>query len=256
MIINPYVFGITLTSRTTAFKNATGITDVTILNALNDLDLGLTSNGLDSKITCLYPFAGGDSTKHSYNFMNPSSYQINWSSGVIHSSLGVKFNGTSSFGDTNLKPSNFGSQNDRSYFWYHDSDTQSTLHHYLGVNYLNRLYTSYQSGIYYYSISSSSQGGYTAGSVQNNKLLVANRTSSTNTEFYVDGAMVDNDAVTSTTIPDINVYIGGSNGNTGSVFSPTLSRFKIAGFGSSLTSTDISNLKTINDTFQNALGRL
>ena len=58
------------TARTTAFATATGITDATILGALNTFDLGLISNSLDTKMKAVYPFLGGTASTHKYNFMN------------------------------------------------------------------------------------------------------------------------------------------------------------------------------------------
>lgn len=90
--------GVALTSRTAAFKTATGITDETILNALNTFDLGLISNGLDSKVLMFHPYIGGTSTTCSYNFMNTSQYQINWYGGITFDSNGIQANGTNGYG--------------------------------------------------------------------------------------------------------------------------------------------------------------
>jgi hypothetical protein len=94
--------GASYTPRTTAFGIATGISDNTILNALNDFDLGLISNSLDSKIKALYPFVGGASSPHSYNFIDTSLYQITWSGGVVHDTNGITGNGTNAYGNTNF----------------------------------------------------------------------------------------------------------------------------------------------------------
>lgn len=81
------------TSRTTAFASATGITDVTILGALNTFDLGLISNSLDTKMKALYPFVGGTATTHKYNFMDSrdlnAAFRLQFSGGFTHSSTGA-----------------------------------------------------------------------------------------------------------------------------------------------------------------------
>ncbi len=83
-IINPYQVqpsGPSYGTLTTAWIAATGETDTTILSALNTLESDLTTYGLTSKMKALYPMVGGTSTKHSYNFMNTSQYQLRHSLG-------------------------------------------------------------------------------------------------------------------------------------------------------------------------------
>jgi hypothetical protein len=92
------------TARTTAFATATGITDTTILGALNTFDLGLISNGLDTKIRALYPFVGGSASTHKYNFMDSRdldvAYRLQFNGGWTHSSNGVLTNGANTYADT------------------------------------------------------------------------------------------------------------------------------------------------------------
>ena len=86
MIINSYSFG-GYTARTTAFLAATGITDTTIANALNAMDLALIAAGLDTKMYALYPIVGGTATTHKYNFMNPAdtdaAFRLTFSGGWL-----------------------------------------------------------------------------------------------------------------------------------------------------------------------------
>ena len=94
------------TTRTTAFAAATGITDTTILNALNTFDTGLISNGLDTKMKAVYPFVGGTATTHKYNFMDARdldiAFRINWYGGVTHNLNGITGNNVNGYGDTML----------------------------------------------------------------------------------------------------------------------------------------------------------
>lgn len=96
------------TARTTAFASATGIVDTTILNALNTFDLGLISNSLDTKMKALYPFVGGTSTTHKFNFMNAAdsnaAFRLTFNGGITHSSTGVLPNGTNGFASTYYTP--------------------------------------------------------------------------------------------------------------------------------------------------------
>jgi len=87
---------------TKAWIAATGETDTTILNALNTFEAGLIANSLTGKFNALYPFVGGTSTKHSYNFMNTSLYNLSFNGGWTHSANGALPNGTNGFGNTNF----------------------------------------------------------------------------------------------------------------------------------------------------------
>jgi len=120
LIINSYSFG-GYTARTTAFLAATGISDATIANALNTMDLSLIANSLDTKIQALYPYVGGTATTHKFNFMNPAdsdaAYRIVWAGGVTHNSNGVTGNGTNGIGDTKWGL-NAGNRYDRSWSCY------------------------------------------------------------------------------------------------------------------------------------------
>ena len=85
-----------------AFLASTGITDVTISNAVNDLVMDLKAASIWTKMTALYPFVGGDATKHSYNLKNPATFQITWHGTVTQNANGMTGNGTTGYGDTGL----------------------------------------------------------------------------------------------------------------------------------------------------------
>jgi hypothetical protein len=111
MIINPYLVqpsGPAYGTLTTAWIAATGETDLTILGALNTLETDLTTYGLTAKMTALYPFVGGTSVKHSYNFMNTAANQLSFVGGWTHSSTGALPNGTNAYANTGILASSFG----------------------------------------------------------------------------------------------------------------------------------------------------
>ena len=95
-----------------AFLAATGISDSTIENALNDLVvsfkniLGLTLGfmNLKTKFKAIYPLVGGDSVKHSYNLVDPNTYQGVFNNSVTHDANGVHF-GSDGYMDSTLIPS-------------------------------------------------------------------------------------------------------------------------------------------------------
>jgi hypothetical protein len=88
---------------TTAFLAATGITGSANITALQDFELGLTTYGLTSKFTAVYPLMGGNSTATSYNFMDTTQYRITWNGTLTFNIDGVQTtNGGGGYGDTNI----------------------------------------------------------------------------------------------------------------------------------------------------------
>lgn len=90
---------------TTAWVAATGEVDTTILNALNTFEASLISNSMLSDLIAYYPMVGGNATKHSFNFMDTSLYQLTFLGGWTHSSTGALPNGTNAYatwGATNM----------------------------------------------------------------------------------------------------------------------------------------------------------
>lgn len=101
MIINPYIFGASYLPMTQGMKDV-GLTDVPTLEILNTFEQGLIDNSLTSIFKALYLFVGGNSTLHSYNFIDTSLYQLTFFGGWTHSSTGSKPNGTNAYAGTGL----------------------------------------------------------------------------------------------------------------------------------------------------------
>jgi len=78
---------------TAAFIAVAGITGSANIQGLNDLETGIDTYGLTSKLTCVYPLMGGNSTSTSYNFMNTSLYRITWSGNLTYYINGVQSTG-------------------------------------------------------------------------------------------------------------------------------------------------------------------
>lgn len=85
-----------------AFFTASGVTDLTQKNAINQYFLDLKSYSIFSKLISFNFLFSGDSTKASYNGKNPSLYQYTFSSGYTFSSSGALPNGTSSYANTGI----------------------------------------------------------------------------------------------------------------------------------------------------------
>lgn len=89
----------------TAFFTAAGITDGTQKSAVNQLVLDLKAATVWTKMKIIYPFVGGDATKHSYNLKNPANFQITWGGTVTHNANGYTGDGSTGYGATGFIPS-------------------------------------------------------------------------------------------------------------------------------------------------------
>lgn len=89
-----------------AFLAATGITDSTIVDAINTLVHNLQYFGLWGKMEALYPFVGGTAETHKFNLINPldtnEAFRLAFNGGWTHDSNGVTPNG--GYANTFLRP--------------------------------------------------------------------------------------------------------------------------------------------------------
>jgi hypothetical protein len=201
------------TARTTAFASATGITDATILGALNTFDLGLISNGLDSKMKAVYPFVGGTSSTHKYNFMDArdldAAYRLSFSGDVTFSNLGIYFNGVNGYANTFLTPNLTSlSLNSLSVSVYlRDDNIQS------GISFIARDTVSGSAGISLWRyltntyISANSPESNTSTNVTKGFYNVS-RNSSTQMKLIKNGAVVSTISQNSANLPNNPLTIG------------------------------------------------
>lgn len=109
-----------------AFFTAAGITDDTQKSAVNTLVLAAKANSWWTLCYAIYPFVGGDATKHSYNLKNPSLYQLTFGGGWTHSSTGSLPNGTTGYADTGINCSTVFTLNDTHISTYLRNDTAAS----------------------------------------------------------------------------------------------------------------------------------
>lgn len=250
--------GPALTVRTTAFATATGITDTTILNALNTFDLGLISNGLDTKMKALYPFVGGTATTHKFNFMDArdldAAFRLTFNGGWTHSSNGCLPNGTNAYANTYLTPSLL-LQNSNHISYYSRTSAASTtqdagaLNTTLAGRY--ELLLRYTDNMSYNTLMSTVQTGVSVTDAR--AYWIMSRTNSNEISQFKN-----NTKIATTTQPSISpssfnrtIYWGQSNGQ--SSFSNKEIAFGTIGDG--LSDAEVSTFYTLVQTFQTSLGR-
>jgi hypothetical protein len=93
------------TTRTTALISATGISNTTLINAINTFDLGIISNSLPfGADDALYLGVLGSNSANTYNFIDTSKYQLTLFGGW-NSTKGLKGNGVNTYANTGWVPS-------------------------------------------------------------------------------------------------------------------------------------------------------
>lgn len=246
---------------TIAFLTATGIVDVTISNAINQLVLDLKANGLWTQHKAIYPFVGGTSFTNKFNLKDPRDLDVAfrlvftpvWTFGAT----GITPNGTTAFAETFLVPSTELGTADGSLFVYSRTNTAkgydigasndtgavtnttSLICRYTG----NIAYGNYGNGSYAVNIASTDgRGGF-----------MVNRNDGTNTTLWKNGVKIKTvaEAVTLTNRP---LYIGAINAGGASNFGSN-KEYAYISVGGGYSDAEALIYYNIIQTFQTALSR-
>jgi hypothetical protein len=203
---------------TTAWIAATGETDTTILNALNTFEGTLIANSLSSLITAYYPFVGGTSTKHAFNFMNTALYNLSFVGGWTHSANGALPNGTNAYASTGINASTVLTQNDNHLGFYSRTNSaagaKTSMGSYVsGSNTLSitlKFSAPPDSAVYLNANSTTTQGGLGANS-NSEGMYIGSKTSSAigGVVLYKNGSSIGSNtiAVGTNSYPNANVLI-------------------------------------------------
>lgn len=250
----------TYTARTNAFATATGITDTTILNALNTFDTGLISNGLDTKMKALYPMVGGTATTHKFNFMDArdlnTAFRIQFNGGWVHSSTGAKGNGTNTYMNTFFNQFNNFTDWKKSTLGIYSRTNESGL--FLEGNYgFNdsnfALYTRLADGRFLFQAGAPFATAVTSDSLG---FLVGSSISGSDRRVYKNGVKLATNTETNTlgVLTGLNTYFGALNGS-GTATYISNKDYALAFLGESMTDTDQTTLYTLTQALQTSLSR-
>jgi hypothetical protein len=253
--------GSAYTTRTIAFATATGITDATILGALNTFDLGLISNSLDSKMKAVYPFVGGTSTTCKYNFMDARdlyvAFRLQFNGGGTFSSNGYKPNGTNAYADTFYNQTTQGDSANSGHLSYY-SRTNSTNISAIEIG-CTDLSTSFDMVIKFgasnlagacinmfdsnvFTNAATSLGFYHAN--QNNIPNVR--------KMFLNGSSIATQTAAQNATPSVNIYIGARN--AAAQFNSNR-QCAFSSIGNGLSDIEAANFYTRVQTYQTALNR-
>jgi len=232
-----------------AFLTATGITDLTISNAINQLVLDLKSNSIWSKMTAIYPFVGGTGTTHKYNLKNPldtdAAHRITYTGagGPAHSSDGIRFAGSSG-GNTYIIPSSHMTLNNTCISLSSTTNIDASgadLQSSGCIAFYIRAFGGIYSDMY------NVLGGDGRLFVSNSNsvgFFVTSRLAGPLYNVYVNGTSVASSTVTA-----------GSLGGNNLLFLTSNRIFNFCTVGLGLTSGEVATLTTIKSNFNTALGR-
>jgi hypothetical protein len=260
------IVGLATDADAQAFITAAVITDPTQITAINNLVVGLKTDGIWTKMKAIYPFVGGTATTHKYNLKDPrdldAAFRLVFNGGWTHSSTGATPNGTNGYADTKLicQTSMFGKDYNFGYYSRTDSD---------GV--LADIGNFYTVGTSSSSLSALTRLGNTlyldspneslrVTAVNNNSLgyYISNNATSIGRNVFKNNSKIINTAFSNNDFPiQVNPNIALSASHIGNIQGGRFSNRQLAfaNFGSALTDTEVTALNSRIITFQTALSR-
>lgn len=265
-VINPYIYATTppvpsfdFDTDALAYISETGITDSTIIYAVDSLTKDLKNASLWTKGKIINPVAGGTATTHKYNLKDPrdldAAYRLTFTGTVTHSANGMI--GSTAYGNTYLNPSTVYSTGIMSIGVYLRTNSDGAFSD-IGAKSAGNAYTQIYpklSNTFYGQVNTNNS---IAEVVLNNTSSVgwyyAARTASTTTKLQRNST-ITNSASTSKLSTNANIYVMAQNNGDGSASVHSARQIAFIWVGDALTDTESGNLYTIIQRYQTALSR-
>ena len=231
------------------FIVAAGISDPTQVNAINTLVVSLKGYSIWTKFKAIYPVVGGIASSHAVNLKTPGTFNLLFSSGWTHSTVGMF--PLNAYANTNLNVSTNLTQNSTHLSVYIRSNNNYNAPAIAASRILSpalNLFPNF-SGSSYFRVNSNADGGFSTGA-SNLGLWIANRISSVETRNYRNTTRYVNTTV-STGLINENVWLASSP----DFADYYLNQYAFASIGEGLTDTDAANFYTAVQAFQTTLGR-
>lgn len=246
-----------LDSDALAFLQAAGISDATIMLAINNFVLSLKENNLWNLFLCIYPIVGGTAFTHQFNLKDPrnldAAYRLTFSGGYTHNSNGITGNGVNSFTNTHLLANVLGINSVSLSVYSKTSGNNGGTEIGLsigGASPRHNLMIQYTNGNTYFDLNNAYLGTAVALATTSTGLYTSSRTASNVINLYRRGAIASakTNAVTTQNTTDIcfGVLSGGGYSSRNNCF---------YAIGSGLTNTQASQLNDAVQTLQTTLGR-
>lgn len=252
--INPYAQG-------ELFISVANITNPTQQEAIRYLVKQLVDNELINKFNFIYPFVGGDATRHSYNLINPSLYQLTFFGGWTHSTSGATPNGTNTYATTGFIPTNISGTDNAHFSYYSRTNAQTTSELIMGSNSFGSTPFSY---LQIRDAGNRTQGAFAnsetnqptyIGTTDSTGLFMANFQSNTLRQILKNKTVLNqntvNLAIGKSTAP---IYLASYN-NNGTPLTYTTKQCAFASAGNGMSNVEQALFYDIVQQFQTVLGR-
>jgi hypothetical protein len=256
------------TARTQAFLTATGITDQTIIDALNAMDTSLISAGLlpsgtgAGKIKALYPIVGGTAATHKFNFVNPAdtdeAFRLTFFGGITHDSTGMQGNGTNGYANSFFNSDGLLEIDNLSFGFYSKTNVNENSYD-IGSFSSSTTPANCQSHIqarnanFMFGAVNQDDSAAIPSSTDSTGFHAISRINSTQETRNIRGTNTTYSRV-SKVIPNLNMFLMALDFN-GSAFGYSSRNYAYYYLSEGLNTTELNNLNTLIVDFQTTLGR-
>ena len=241
---------------TLAWIAATSETGTTILNALNTFEAGLIANSLTGKFNAIYPFVGGDSFKHSFNFINTANFPLTFMGSWVHNANGAFVNSSTAYAITGIIPITHLLKDDNHLSSYIGtmSNNGSDIGAFTTVPAPTRILEldTRTGGLFRYFGNDATT--LQVATADNRGWSLGTRTNSTTKTIYKNGVSAATNSVASVGLPLVGIYLGTRNVN-GVADASSGARHQFDSIGSGLTAGEASTLYTLIQAMQTSLSR-
>ena len=242
-----------------AFITATGISG-TNATATNQLVIDLKAANIWTKMKAVYPMVGGTATSHKFNLKDArdldAANRLVFSGGLTHSSTGILGNGTNGWANTFLDPSIIFPSGFASMGFY-NRVAVTNLFYFMGVALSSVNFFRIQAVVGNVMRHVSKGTSATNHTVTDRLGFHANSRTSNTLITSIDntGAFQTNVTTVSGAYPSLNIPLFAQNSSVGGIGNYINAELSFAYISDALTSSELTSLKSINQTFQTTLGR-
>lgn len=243
------------------FLDASGITDETIINALNNFVVALKAENFWVRFIAIYPLVGGTAATHKWNLIDPqdtdAAFRYTFGGTVTHASTGATI-GASGNMRSKIVPAThltLGAHSVHAYIRNNDMAGNKMIYgasdgtNFTQINPPNATFTAIDGTL--------ALGDIAVVMAASTRLISLVRTATNALALYRSGVSIATNTETiSALVPGFDIWFGSRN-NMGTPDFPSVYEFALAMVenGTGFTSGEMTTLNSIVDTFETDLGR-
>jgi hypothetical protein len=244
------------------FLDSTGITDPTIISALNHYVVSEKADGGWAVCNAIYPMVGGTSATCAFNLKDPTLYKIAWNGSLTFDANGVIVNDQNSYGNTGIVPSSVLSLTSNHMSFYSATNVFTSSITDMGAGDGTRdvrlciWSSSFNQGLYQLNDGTHTQLPFFSSNPGLAGWFLGTVTAANASAIYKNGVSLGTDAF-GTCAALTNTYTIDllNRNNAGSHTTGTDRKCSFATIGSGVSSTIAASMNTDIQTLQTALGR-